>query len=434
MKKAIALIIAFLMVFSLAGCGASLDADTLAKLDSIEAKLDSIEASLAAEDPPAEEAPAEEAPADVQTLTVGALACETGFMAVYDLNNVYELKCMVELINEAGGVEIGGTTYILDVVVADGQSDTEGMRSAANLLVESDVDFVIETNDFLIVSAQDIFENAELLHISSYNSLDPDAMGEWAPCAFVGTNGAAGDFASGFAILDEYYPEAQSVVFCSNDNGITEQQYALCEIYCAQYGFELLEESIIYSSDAVDLTSIATQIAASGADVFIGTGTVDNIGAIVKELRNMGDDTICAAIAGMTGESVLNVIGESAATNMFTLGVSLNEEDNTDDFNALYKRVVENYGQEVANSFTGNFADCLIEVLDMMQKAGSTESADVIAAFEEGGEIKTLYGTGYIGGTETYGIANHAVANPAPVTIFEDGSFRFAGWLETKLP
>ena len=85
---------------------------------------------------------------------------------------------MIELLNEAGGITIGDDTYMLDVVVADGQSDTEGMRSAAMLLVEENVDFVIETNDFLIVSAQDIFEKAELLHISSYNSLDPDAMGE----------------------------------------------------------------------------------------------------------------------------------------------------------------------------------------------------------------------------------------------------------------
>ena len=250
----------------------------------------------------------------------------------------------------------------------------------------------------------------------------------------MGTNGAAGDFAAGFAILKEYYPNARSVVFCTNDNGITDAQYELCKIYCEQYGLELKDEKIIYSSDAVDLTSIATQIVACGADAFIGTGTIDNIGAIVKELRNMGSDAICAAVAGITGESVLSIIGESAATNMFTLGVSLSPENNTEDFNALYERVVKNYGAEVAASFTGNFADCLLEVLDIMQRAGTTDCAKVIEAWEQGGSIRTLYGQGSIGGTETYGIANHAVANPAPVTIIENGGFRFAGWLEIALP
>lgn len=56
MKKALALIMALAMMFSLCACTASLDEETLAQLDDIESRLDAIEAQLGGAEAPAEEA------------------------------------------------------------------------------------------------------------------------------------------------------------------------------------------------------------------------------------------------------------------------------------------------------------------------------------------------------------------------------------------
>ena len=73
----------------------------------------------------------------------------------------------------------------------------------------------------------------------------------------------------------------------------------------------------------------------------------------------------------------------------------------------------------------------------MMQRAGSVDPRDVAAAWEEGGEIDSLYGPATIGGTETYGVGNHAVGTPKAVSLMnpdaEDG-WEFAGWIAVDIP
>ena len=70
-------------------------------------------------------------------------------------------------------------------------------------------------------------------------------------------------------------------------------------------------------------------------------------------------------------------------------------------------------------------------------QCGSVDPADVAAAWEAGGQVETIYGTGTIGGTETYGVANHAVGSPRAVSIIdpeaEDGWY-FAEWIPTLVP
>jgi hypothetical protein len=94
-------------------------------------------------------------------------------------------------------------------------------------------------------------------------------------------------------------------------------------------------------------------------------------------------------------------------------------------------------GEETAATFDGAAANCLYVILQLMQKCGSVDPADVAAEWEKGGQIETIYGTGTIGGEETYGVANHAIGSPRSVSIIdpdaEDGWY-FAEWIDTEIP
>jgi hypothetical protein len=132
--------------------------------------------------------------------------------------------------------------------------------------------------------------------------------------------------------------------------------------------------------------------------------------------------------------------GEEACYNAFTLGPSTRESDkdkNTDILNDLVQKVTDLYGEETAATFDGAAANCLYVILQLMQKCGSVDPADVAAEWEKGGQIETIYGTGTIGGEETYGVANHAIGSPRSVSIIdpdaEDGWY-FAEWIDTEIP
>ena len=377
----------------------------------------------------------EEAHADgeAKTIKIGALAHETGWFNIMDLNNTYELRCLVDIINEDGGFEINGTKYMIDLVIADGQSDSEGVRSAAMLLADEGCEYVIETNDFWVIAAEDIFESQGIFHICSYSTYVDGFLGEQNPYAFTGANGAAGDYASGMSILNEYYPEVKSVVMCIDDGDHIPRLQELLKACADSYGIEVLEP-VTFSGDTVDVTAIATKLKALDADALISAGSITTLGGIMKELRNAGNDMVCAVTIGQPAENLITICGEAAASNAFTLGAPTDPAENTEIVNLLKERVKEEYGEEVAANFTGNFANCLWQIIDVMKQCGSVEVEDVIAAWEQCETIETIYGTGYPCGAQTYGIANHAVENPTPVNLIVDGKAQFAGWLDVSIP
>ena len=440
MKKILALLLAVVMVMSLAACGA---ADT-GKLDEIQAALAGIQASLdklTEGGAPAGDAPAAPAASKTDTLKIGLMVHLTDWFAGVDTPNYNEFNAMVAYINDdLGGWVVGDTAYQLEAVCVDGQSDYPALRTAAMSLVDAGVDFVVETNDFWVNSCADVFEDEGILHASAYcvgnttGYLIPEN-----PLAFTGSDGSMGDLAACFAALVEYYPDVHTVAYANDDNGSTDDTYAWLQEAAEKNGLEMVGQ-VIYPGETTDYSSYAQQLVDTGADAFIGNGSPDAYGAVLKAVRSLGDDMVMACAQGKPVSMVMEYAGADASYNGFTIGTSTRASDadrNTDLFNALVAKVEELYGAEAASTFDGAAANTLYTILQMMQRAGSVDPADVAAAWEEGGAIDSLYGPATIGGTETYGVENHAVGHPRPVSLMdpdaEDGWY-FADWIEVEIP
>ena len=59
--------------------------------------------------------------------------------------------------------------------------------------------------------------------------------------------------------------------------------------------------------------------------------------------------------------------------------------------------------------------------------------ADVQAYYDTLTTVETLYGTGIIGGTETFS-NNHVVSHPDSITVAVDGQVEFGGTIECSVP
>lgn len=112
MKKALALILASIMLLALCACGGSIDTgkldEILTTLESIEAQVDALAgetASAPAAPASPAEAPAEdveeepEAPAAAEStavLPIGLMVNQTGWFAMVDAPNYYEFNAMID--------------------------------------------------------------------------------------------------------------------------------------------------------------------------------------------------------------------------------------------------------------------------------------------------------------------------------------------------
>lgn len=373
-------------------------------------------------------------PTKTGVLKIGSLAHTTGWFAAIDLNNTYEIDSYVKIINEEGGVVIGDTTYTIELTQADAASSNEGVRAGAIALADAGCEYVIETNDFWVVNCQDVFEGDGIFHISAYCVGFPGYLGPDFPYAFTGANGTYGDFRAAMMAIKENYPDVKSLVLCNDDNGGLPGMQHVLEVLGEEMGIDVLDDYIPYTGDTIDMTSIATKLVASGADCAFTSGSLATVGGVLKEIRNQGSDMVVAASIGQPAQALMRISGEDAADRAFTIGNPLTAEDNTEIWSKLYNRVVADYGAEVAATFTGNYANCLHEILDVMKKCGSVDVDTVKAAWEASETVDTLYGPGILGGDTLYGINNHAVANVTPVSMLVKGKVEFKGWLEVEIP
>lgn len=427
MKKLLALLMALAMVLSLAACGSSSSSSS--------GSSGTADASTGTDASTEGDDGSDASSGETAVLKIGGLVNQTGWFATYDYNNALEMQCLADYYNNQGGITIGDTTYTIEVVVQDGQSDTTGIRSAAQLLADDeDIHYVIETNDFWVAGALDIFEDAGIMNIMSQNNLDFTAMGTDWQYAYSFFNAAPAQFAAALTFVQEEYPDATKVVYCCDDNGSNAEQAALVQAVCEELGLEYVDSPIVFDAEATDFSAIALQLINSDADVFIGNGDVNNTGSILKELRNSGSDMVCACVVGSSASMLLDACGLSDVSRAFTMGIDPEDtENNTDIFNAVYSLFKEEYGEDTAASWCGASINNMYVLLQLMQGAGSVEVEDVRAYYDSITEVDTLYGTGSIGGTETFGI-NHIVAHPNSITYLEDGQVISYGSVECSVP
>lgn len=427
-KKLFALLLAAAMVLSLVACGAG-ESSAPAASDTPASAPDQAAASTGESTPAGESAPA-----GYNVLKIGALINTTGWFASIDYNNQIEMETLCKYYNDKGGIDIGGTKYQLELVVEDGGSDAEGIRSAAQRLVDQGIKYVIETNDFWVEGAIDIFENAGVMNIMAQNNMNHNVMNAETKYSYSFSDACTSQFSAALDVIKDQYPEVKSVVYCCDDNGVNAEQAALVEEACKRVGIEYNDAFIVYDGETTDFSSIALKVVNSGADAFIGNGTPDNIAGLLKEVRSAGSDMLCAAVITLSPGALIGGSGLNDLSGAFTFGSDIaTPENNTETFNELYKLFVETYGEDNATAWNGACLDNLYNLLQLMQGAGSTDVEAVRSYFDSVDTIETLFGTGVKCGEETFGVA-HLIAHPSHALKAENGQVVYMGTYDCVAP
>ena len=428
MKKLLAILLAAAMVLSLAACGGEAASSAPATDEAPASAAEEASASAEAA------APAEAQPAGDNVLKIGALINTTGWFASIDYNNQIEMETLCKYYNDQGGIDIGGTKYQLELVVEDGGSDAEGIRSAAQRLVDQGIEYVVETNDFWVEGAIDIFENAHVMNIMAQNNMNHGVMNAETQYSYSFSDACTSQFPAALDVIKDNYPEVKSVVYACDDNGVNAEQAALVKENAARVGLEYIDSPVIYDGESTDFSSVALKIVSSGADCFIGNGTPDNIAALIKEVRAAGSDMVCAAVITLSPGVLIGGSGLSDLSGAFTFGSDIaTPEHNTDTFNEIYNLFVDTYGADNATAWNGAALDCLYNLLQLMQGAGSTDVEAVRSYFDSVDTVETLFGTGVRCGQETFGTA-HLIAHPSHALKAENGEIVYMGTYDCVAP
>ncbi len=98
----------------------------------------------------------------------------------------------------------------------------------------------------------------------------------------------------------------------------------------------------------------------------------------------------------------------------------------------ITSRLVEKYGSNRSIFFHN--ANCVWVLANVIQEAQSLDPTVIAQTWEKMKTIDTIFGTGIVCGTESYGIANHAVTHPQPVIFIDDAQVQWSDWFDVQVP
>lgn len=361
---------------------------------------------------------AKPAPEGVKVIKIGAPGALSGFAAGWGLPEDRGLRMMVDEVNAAGGITIGGETYTFVVVSADTKFTVEGATSAAHKLVTADkIKYAVGGIDkHETLSMQSIFEPAGVIHF--HDGWGSGIVSSEAPHSFR-TPPAPHTFTpSVHSYMLEVFPDAKRWSMLGYDTPGIRESNANISSYFDALGLELVSEEW-YALDAVEFYPIIDRLIENKVDAVEIVGSTPTQSCLfVKQAYEKGYDGLIFYPAPLSATDVVDIAGVEAAEGVMSAVEVTTGDMATPEAQAFRKAYVESYGRWESNVIGISIGFQII--VDAMKKADSVEVEDVLPVLHAGGPFDTLLGPVLIGGKELFGV-NGECFIPMPLQVIRNG-------------
>lgn len=358
------------------------------------------------------------APEGAKVIKIGAPGALSGFAAGWGLPEDRGLRMMVDEVNAAGGITIGGETYTFVVISADTRFSVEGAASAAHKLVTEDkIKYAVGGIDkHETLTLQSIFEPAGVIHF--HDGWGSGIVSSEAPHSFR-TPPAPHTFTpSVHSYLLEAFPNAKRWSMLGYDTPGIHESNANITSYFDALGLELVSEEW-YALDAVEFYPIITKLIEAEVDaVEIVGSTPAQAGLFIKQAYEKGYDGLIFYPAPLSATDVVNIASVEAAEGVMSALEVTTGDMATPEAKAFREAYIGSYGRWESNVIGISIGFQII--VDAMKKAGSVEVEDVLPVLHAGGPFDTVLGPVLIGGEELFGI-NGECFIPMALQVIRNG-------------
>jgi branched-chain amino acid transport system substrate-binding protein len=368
-----------------------------------------------------EEEEEEEEP-EPEHLTVGVIMPISGPFSVVGMPWVRGFELYFDKLNEEGGVEIGDTTYLFDVVAGDSQIDPEAAGTAAQKIVfQDEATFV-----FGAIAEQctqviyDTCASNGVLHLISWINV-PFHEADVSPDKPLCVRPVISPQDSNEPILEYFvdaYPDLETMALLvpditlgTLDVDFTTKAEAL--------GIQIVG-SEIWELGTVDFVPVMTKLLAYGADAICSLTSAQAFLQLIAA-RSLGFTGPFISTSPLGPDVFLAVAGPELCTDVICAG--WNPATATDTLKEVLDAWQAEYGEEPFVSDAALAWDEASILVQAIEEAQSVDPEDVLAALDSMtklGDIQTGFGPGRMGGLDTYGV-NRVLVRPIPISYMMNG-------------
>jgi branched-chain amino acid transport system substrate-binding protein len=370
-----------------------------------------------------------------KTLKIGAMYSLTGDMSTVEIMLRDGAMLCQDWINEKGGITINGEKYLIELSVEDTKSTVDGAVAAATKLVEQDkVKFIIGlVRPDMTIACSSVTEPAGVLRSLDWDG-NPDTMSAKTPYTFRPILAGAEMIPILYGYLVETYPNVKSVAILNSDEPGGQGFTKASEGVAAAYGLQVVASELT-PTGTQDYYSVLTKLLAAKPDALdLGSGNPMEVGLRFKQARELGFTGPIFNLTPVSLYNILDMAGKDFCYDYFNPALDMQSPTVPSMIKEVQKRWEAKYGtlfQANFESFQGwDTLWCLVQAIEAAQ---SLDPAAVKTAWEKMPSIETCYGTGHMGGLQTYGI-NHLVVRQQCISRLEKGQVELIKWYTPEFP
>ena len=309
-------------------------------------------------------------------LRLGSIFAQTGANASIGTEALAGVEYAARKINETGGVDIGGTTYTVEIENIDDESRAERSVAAAERLV-SDPDIPViftppsSTTTLAVVPV--IEENGRLA--MSFIAAAPSVTGEEHPMSFRSTLTAIMNIAPAIEYLVNEQG-AETIAYVGRNDDWGRAAADAIQATAERLGAEVVMTEF-FESGSTDFYGVLTKARASDADAVVGAAFVEDGVPMITQYRELQMEQPFIAVAVIwASPTFLNSAGDVVDGIYISTGPTTSSSEELDAFKAQYE--ADTGTQALPYVITGY--DNVNLVIAAMQEAGTTDPAAIAEA------------------------------------------------------
>lgn len=360
---------------------------------------------------------------------IGFLAPLTGAVAAWGKPGLDGCRIWADWINEAGGIEVGGQSYKVELVSYDDEDDAGKARTGATQLIrENDVKFIMMLGGNSWPGVEEIAARQGMMVSTLLPSdLTPDTETLIAPCEVHPIYNV-----TGVDWLAANRPELKTAVVCAQDDALGKPSVATYLAAFEAAGIQMASPPLFFDPATTDFAPVMTQLLANNPDILcLDTCYADYVQPLCEQAFQQGYK---GQIISCTLDFYQRIVERTSKE--FMEGVIFQFPDFDDQAlndprinfrkpNEFYAEYVKRYGANEWSAVSWEYSSILDLWADAAQRAGSIEPDAVLAAMKDGGTGKHAFGEARWWGKELFGIDN-ALVGDWPVVVIRDGKATIA--------
>lgn len=381
----------------------------------------------------------EEAEPGAKVFKIGILGPMSGPAVAWGLPAKHGVEIWVEDVKKAGGIKVGGETYMPEIVVYDDENiSSKAMLGARKLVLEEEVDVVLQLGGDPAVATGPFFTEHNMVQ-HSFISTDvrpqfPYLIIPVESCPF---------FVGALDWIAKSYPEATRMAHVVQDDLIGIEGATYSYAGAKANGIEVVYDKF-FAPETQDFAPIVSAMLATDPDIInLGCSYVEYIDLIVEQCYEQGFEGILTAVEFM--QSTIDKVPNDWLEDRKAIGCFPRFDDPVIKDRRIAERTFEEFYNEFVERWPGEWGAVAYEWaagLDLwrhgMQLAGSIDSVKVLEALKAEEISPHPFGPGKWMGKRYAGIDNLLISS-WHWTEYKDGknqivyTLNVAEWLEENI-